>query len=470
MRYILIIIAIALASAASVQSARPTTEGTHTIALPLLRNGQVPPTYTINVPYHTGTLASHFDQTAIFWFGRVTPAQNYADVRVMYNNNDLYVYLVAFDRRLWYDSTPTSDTLDQWDAATLYLHAGAPGTAPTANSYRFVAQLNNGGERDRYQAAYRGNGTGWAASNVPFASIPGWRGTSLNSDDDDRGWAMTFRIPFSSLGLANAPAEASTWSMAIVLHDRDSAAGPPEASQVWPEPADTSQPASWGVVRFGVPAYAAPQITAQREVTIRHGLNGADVPDAAVGGGSICGHGLDYWSEWGEQSYPGATDFNIQNQSDIADWPCFSKYYVSFPLAALPPGQAIVSARLVLHQFGNALPNEAERSYVQVLVVDSGWDEATLTWNNAPAARQNVAGSWIEPLPDTAPWPGVPREWDVSRAVAEAYAEGHSQLHLALYSSDSAYHSGKYFVSSDTGDWNAAGRPTLIVTYGDAAP
>ncbi len=37
----------------------------------------------------------------------------------------------------------------------------------------------------------------------------------------------------------------------------------------------------------------------------------------------------------------------------------------------------------------------------------------------------------------------------------------------ALYRADSAYHSGKYFVFSDTGDWNEAGRPRLEVWWQD---
>jgi hypothetical protein len=36
-----------------------------------------------------------------------------------------------------------------------------------------------------------------------------------------------------------------------------------------------------------------------------------------------------------------------------------------------------------------------------------------------------------------------------------------------LYSADDDYNSGKYFVSSDTGDWNATGRPTLQVVWGN---
>jgi hypothetical protein len=63
-------------------------------------------------------------------------------------------------------------------------------------------------------------------------------------------------------------------------------------------------------------------------------------------------------------------------------------------------------------------------------------------------------------------WPGIPWTWDVGKAVADAYAEG-QPLRLVLYSADSNYHSGKLFVTSDTGDWNAAGRPALRVEWGE---
>jgi hypothetical protein len=54
----------------------------------------------------------------------------------------------------------------------------------------------------------------------------------------------------------------------------------------------------------------------------------------------------------------------------------------------------------------------------------------------------------------------------VSGAVAQAYSAG-QPLRLVLYSADDNYHSGKYFVSSDTDDWNAVGRPTLVVQWGN---
>jgi len=108
----------------------------------------------------------------------------------------------------------------------------------------------------------------------------------------------------------------------------------------------------------------------------------------------------------------------------------------------------------------------AKPSWIQVLTAAGDWSEDTITWNNAPIAYENVGGSWVNPTTLTG-WPGTPRTWDVSYAVARAYARG-EPLRLILYSADSDYHSGKYFVSSDTGDWNIAGRPRLDVRWGEA--
>jgi hypothetical protein len=203
-------------------------------------------------------------------------------------------------------------------------------------------------------------------------------------------------------------------------------------------------------------------------VTIRQGLDGAVVMDAHVGGHSDCGdpYGPDYFDGWGSANYAGYSQFNIQNQWDVADWPCFSKYYVTFPLDLVPPGQEIVSAALRLHVFGNASGSPAPGdSLIQVMTIGEGWNENSITWNNAPLATENVGSTWVATVPPGTPWPGVPYEWDVSRSVAEAYAAG-SPLRLALFEGDTQYHSGKYFSSSDTGEWNAVARPTLEVVYG----
>ncbi|MGQ9840213.1 MAG: DNRLRE domain-containing protein [Anaerolineae bacterium] len=424
----------------------------------------------INAPRFSGSIP--FDQTAIAWFGRVSPVQNYADIRVGYNTDELYIYLAIFDRHLWYDENPMPHTLTDWDAVTLLLDTTdgySTSLCPySPTCWRFVAQLYSEPSIER-RSAYRGGGSGWQTVSIPFQATPGWRGNALNDNSDsDRGWAMGFTLPFSSLSLSSAPAMGTTWRMAVLLHDRDARAGPSVGDQSWPPIAALGNPACWGFLRFGIPAYAAIGPATGHTLIRRPTQNSSLVPDADVGStiANQCpGDEYHIWNDWGNRNDGHAPDFNIQNQSDVADWPCFAKYYVTFPLDSIPPGSVIISATLTLHQFGNAGgPGEAQPSWIQVLVAAGDWNEATITWNNAPLAYENVGGRWVNPLVDWSGWPGTPRTWNVSYAVARAYAQG-EPLRLVLYSADSAYHSGKYFVSSDTEDWNEAGRPRLDVWW-----
>jgi len=440
--------------------------GGNLVYLPLVAKAGCASSLRLNAPRFSGTIP--FEQTAIAWFGHVSPTQNYSDIRVGYNATELYVYLAIFDRRLWYDETPSVETLTQWDAVTLLLDT-ANGSTLSPASWRFVAQLYGEPSASR-RAAYRGSAAGWQMTNVPFNAVPGWRGNALNNDDDsDRGWAMGFTIPFSSLGFTDAPAYGTQWRIAVITHDRDSFAGPPIGDQSWPPQASLTDPSCWSTLYFGIPAYATP-VQPTGAVTIRRPTqNSPLVPDADVGGATSnqCpGDEYHIWNEWGNRNYGHSGDFNIQNQSDVADWPCFAKYYVTFPLDSIPRGKTIVSATLTLHQFGNAGGSQAQPSWIQVLVASEDWGEDTITWNNAPLAAENIGGSWVNPITDWQGWPGVPRTWNITYAVARAYARG-EPLRLILYSADSAYHSGKYFVSSDTGDWNIEGRPRLDVQWGD---
>jgi hypothetical protein len=420
--------------------------------------------FRVNAPYFAvADVDERFSELAVFWYGAVTPTTNYTDVRIGYNDTELFVYLATFDRRLWYDTSPATADLTAWDAATLYVDRGT-GATLGAQSYRFRAQLNNG-DAPAFRSAARGSNGAWAAANVAFSAEPGWRGERINDDTDDRGWAMTFRIPFSSLGLSGPPAPGSVWRMAVQTHDRDDRAGTPIPDQIWPPAASSTAPAGWGELAFGAPSYTPAPSGNPTTYIVRAG-SGTNTPDGGVGGGATCGDGLDFWSEWGDATEaPVAGDFNVQNQSNIDDWPCFAKYYISFPLAALPPGQVVVKAELILHQSGNSQPEEATRSLIQAFRVAEDWTPGQLTWNNAPPARENIGSGWVEPLPGFPGWPGVPRTIDVSLGAAQAYAAG-EPLRLALYSADSDYHSGKYFVSAKTGDWNAVARPTLVITLG----
>lgn len=346
------------------------------------------------------------------------------------------------------------------------------GNAPSPNAYRFDGQLTWWeNPRPAWQTAYRGNGNSWASAGIPFTTTVGWRGDVPNSQGDDRGWVISFHIPFSSLDRPNSPASGALWGMALVVHDRDDVATLPLPDTTWPETIDPTRSMTWGQLNFGLPIYTPGPSVPHAPMLIRNKLNGTVVTDGAVGGGTLCGNSAapNYFSQWGILTYAHATHFNVQNQGDISDWPCFSKYFVTFPLNSVSPGNVIISATLSLYQFGNAGQGwnpPPEPSYLQVSTTDQDWGANTLTWNTAPMARENVAGTWVDPLAQYPGYPGVSRTWDVSRAVAEAYAAG-EPVRLAVYSGDWSYHSGRYFYSSDVEDLNAQGRPTLTVVWGE---
>lgn len=420
----------------------------------------------VNIPFSPGEVI--LEEAGLFWFGNVNATQNYVDVRIGYNSQELLVHIAVFDRLVWYDASPSRDDLDAWDALTVYIDTnGNEDPSPHKSAYRFTGQVNWWEDRRSYQIADRGDGSEWEQIYVPFETESGFRG-GLNDLKQDNGWRMTYHIPFSSLGLGSEPNPGSIWGLALELHDRDDAQGSSIPNTNWPTDMNSLKPASWGQLAFGLPEFHPPAIPPEGSLVIRHGLNNAQVADGEVGGGTDCGSGLDLYTEWGDTNYSGFDKINVQNQYDLADWACFSKIYITFPLEAIPPNKSILSAKLTLYQFGNSGEGQIDpppSSLIQVFTVGDDWLEQTLTWNNAPLAKENVSRSWVGWLSQQPPWPGVARTWDVSMAMREAYQAG-VPLRLALYSADSARHSGKYFTSSDTGDWNSQGRPTLVITWG----
>jgi hypothetical protein len=420
----------------------------------------------VNAPFFSADL--QFDETAVFWLGRVTPHENYADVRVGYVDTALWFHVNLMDQHLWYDTSPSANILTDWDTVTVYLdRRGNTGGTLTSDSYRLDGQLNWWEPRDRWQAAYRGNGTSWVSVPMTFTTYNNWNGdVPPNVAGSHHGWFMAFSIPFSSLGLSGPPPEGTVWGLAITLHDRDVATGAMQPDKSWPETMSAAQPSSWGRLRFGVPDPAVTESVAiQGTTTVRQGLNGSDVQDAVVGGNTECGGTLsDQFVQWGNLNYAHAPVFNVQNVEQISEWPCFSKVFVTFPLTSLPVGKEVISATLTLYHSGNPGP-APESAYIQVLTIGQDWDENTITWNNAPLARENLGGVWITPLQQAAPYPGIPYRWNVSRAAAEAYQAG-EPLRLAVYAASSPFHNGRYFFSSDVEDYNAVGRPTLTVAWG----
>lgn len=455
-----------------------------TIYLPIITtiDYSVPQTTirTVHAPYFSSSnvIPDHIREMSVFWYGRVEANDVYTDVRVGYNDTALFVRTQTFDRLLWYDTNRSLNDITKFDSVSLVLDTSPiAGGAPSPSSYRFAAELDpETWLNNPLKRAYRGDGTNWAVSPISFSAESGWRGEGYNSTNSEaRGWSMDFQIPFSSLGISGPPPVGTTWRLGFTTYNRNDAQGTPLPSYTWPETLSESNQTSWGDLQFGLVRYSSPPTPPAGTTIIRNRLNGATVIDAAVGGTIDAGGSGDHlcpgdsnfiWNQWGNTNFAGAETFNIQNQSDVADWPCFAKYYLTFPLDQIPAGKAILSAKLTLYQMGGSDPAQAYSSLIQVFTVRDNWSESSISWNNAPLALENVGQTVVTPTVFPG-WPGIPWNWDVSWAVTQAYASANPVLRLAMYSADAAIHSGKYFVSSDMQDWNAIARPTLTITWGN---
>jgi hypothetical protein len=426
----------------------------------------------INIPYFDGSEVN-YHEAAVSWFGQVRENENYADIRVGYTSNLIYVRVSVFDNYLWYDTNPDIYNLTEWDAVTLYLDIeGNNGNELGSTRFNFTRQLQWWDDGLNRQIAYQGSNLGWNEVPLYFRTSYGWQGNAPNDSVLDRGYALDFYIPFASLGYTSAPPEGTKWGAAITMYDRDDADGVNISKKYWPKNFNQSRSATWGQFSFGIPSYTPPQANNPQVFTLRNGLNGITVTDGIVGGGTECGGSSggppNFWSLWGDFSDPLAAYMNIQNEGLLYDWPCFSKFYITFPLDSLPDGQTVVSATLTLHQAGQSTgfpedPPEALNSLIQVSVIDQAWDENTLTWNNGPIPIENVSRSWVGYITDD-PDLGKASNWDLSSAVVNAYS-AREPLRLVLYSADNYGSNGKYFFSSDQ-DWEIM-RPSLTVELGE---
>lgn len=415
-------------------------------------------------------------EAGLFWFGRVGshggPGQNSTDVRVAYNDDELVIYVNIEDYYIWYnrDATPTSD-LTQYDAVAVYVDTAHDlATSPQQDDYFFFSGLclYGCGDGSNHRREARGTGGGWdfawqgAWTDGTWASW--FQGQGYNDDLWDYGWWSYIHIPWTALGLSGPPTQGTLWGLGVFLYDRD---GQPPGGSVaperWPETFSADNPSTWGELAFGLATYTPQPALPQGTTVIRRGLGDSVVEDAWVGGGGNCTGGHEGDPE--HDNYGGHSDLYVENQSLIADFPCFSKSFLRFDLADIPPGKTIISATLTLHHWGNASGDLAQPSMIWLLVVDGDWEEYTLTWNNAPLALENLTTTSVDVLTSFPGWPGVPYEWDATQAVAEAYAAG-EPLNVAFYTANTNFNSSKYFKSSETGV-NEVARPTLTVVWGE---
>ncbi|MEM1964410.1 MAG: hypothetical protein QW094_08095, partial [Candidatus Caldarchaeum sp.] len=88
-------------SSAEVSRTASSSGGSFSVYLPVVLQSWGPPvSRQVNAPRLGDPLGNDFPRMAIFWFGKVTPTANYADVRVAYTSSELVVYVAIVDRRL----------------------------------------------------------------------------------------------------------------------------------------------------------------------------------------------------------------------------------------------------------------------------------------------------------------------------------------------------------------------------------
>ena len=432
-------------------------------------------TRRVNIPFFTGEVT--WAQTAIFWFGRNeqgVPSSNYTDVRVAYTTEELQIHFTVVDYYLWYkESATTTDDLTLYDAIAIYLDTDLDRESiPQTDDYFFLSGARHWPNENapKYHRQARGTGTSWdiawSGEWTDYVAMQ-WSddGPNDNEGNIDYGWMTFFYIPWETLGLDAPPPEGTVWGLGALLYDRDDQ---PPAGYVspehWPETFDTDDPSTWGELHFGYADYERPDIGSEGTTTIR-AVSPEDntVEDAWMGGGGTCSGGHEGGSEI---NHGDSTNLFVGSETAPTHFPCFNKSFLRFSLNAIPPGKEIISATLTLHHWGNAgEPGQAQLSWVHLFTVRDSWDEMSIHWNNAPLAQENTDVIWIDPNLPSSGWPGNPYHWDATQAVAEAYAID-QPVNLAIYSSDTAQHSSRYLVSSETGDWNEEGRPTLTVVWG----
>ena len=231
----------------------------------------------------------------------------------------------------------------------------------------------------------------------------------------------------------------------------------PQRGDVWPLRVQVDG-ATWaGAVRWGLPDYAGRTVAGVQVVTTTLSAN------AVTGGNNDCGniYQSTFTPAWGTLSWPGAAQINIQNQWDVADWPCYARWYAQWQLPALPAGAQVVSATMTMRHFGNPgygpaySADGAQDTIMQVYEVATPWQPLGLAWDNAPPVVENLSRTTVRPIDAACPpaqldtsrtcRPGVPYDFDVTEAVKRAMQEGRGWASVALYTASGDYHSGKQF-------------------------
>jgi hypothetical protein len=405
-------------TATATNTPMPPPSATPTTLPPVQATGPL----TVNVPLlldaSPGDDRLNANNRAIIWVGDISPAGGYSQARLIGRDEGLSVYVQAM--------TP--------------LAGGA--FALTVNGRTYPGTY---GAADGWD--YGGTGVGW------------------------RGWGASRLIPWAELGGAPQPGDA--WALTL-----KSVGG-----------------GQWtGTLHWGLPDYSG-----------REGTHTVTVPllrDASLGGGTDCAHdddplrvpqlSPDWFRDWGGVSRGawgegtislGAIPYaSVQNQWYTTDWPCFAQYVSAWAMPQLPAGAQITGAWLDVNYFGHSWPGPTDppfddtRTVFQAFEVAPAFDEATVAWDTAPQAGENVSWTLLDTCAagtDCFGW----RSLDVTEIVRRAHAGGRTEAGVLFYTAAGSFHSGKYFDTREGGappvvriSYTVSGEPTWTPTAPPPAP
>mgnify|MGYP000909758466 CR=1 FL=1 len=244
--------------------------------------------------------------------------------------------------------------------------------------------------------------------------------------EECRGWSGDASIPWSYFG--GKPVNGDTWEVSASYLGQNFN----------------------GILRWGLPNYngVIPPAPLIQNVNVTE--------DATLGGTSDCGY-LDWpnhFETWGWRNYETYIGFhsryeefsNVQNQWDVADWPCYSKYIMRVPI---PENlQNFSGAFLNIYRFGHPgyNPGDTGTSIFQAYEVNDAWEENTVAWNTIQLG-ENVSHGPVTECTDTEC--GSWFRLDISELVRRAIARGEKTVDAVFYSANGNYHSGKYFYTSE---------------------
>lgn len=300
------------------------------------------------------------------------------------------------------------------------------------------------------------------STTAQFGGSDNWTVASrCGGDGNCRGWTGDMLLPWAS----GQPTFGTTMPFTLTATDFDGG--------VVKSIKDIT-----GTLRFGTPNYYGQNVTGQVVLTTRL------TADAPVGGGTTCGSDDDplYFPTWGTRNTDDTTEMrpmgswyqaNIgQFQWDVADWPCYSRYFARFNIPTIPNNAQIVSATVTMYQFGNPgygsgnAGDSTGTTVYEVVSTDSNWDEQNVAWDTAPKIFENTTRTSVPQLPmdclPTGGWycdPPIPYTFDVTKLVKESI---NGQVNFGLITSAGQYHSGKFFYTREASEDKA---PLVKIAY-----